>query len=396
MRNPTLVNHPPAVEVPPDNRPVVAPIYQTVKFEFESVEEALRAQRGERPGFSYLRTSNPTLRQLELTLAQLQGREDCVVCASGVGVVAQTLLSLTRSGDHVLGFIESYGPTRHLICRTLAKFGIAHTLLSIEDLAGVERVLAARPTRLLLFESPTNPVNRIADITALTRLARAHGALSVMDNTFAGVHQHGQYDVDLYLHSLTKFVSGHGDVMGGAVIGRQQLIRGLRADFTVLGGTLDPHAAYLLQRGLKTYFVRYRAQCASAQRIAEFLSGHALVERTHYPGLAGDPGHALARSQMGEFGAVVSFDLKGGTEAGRRFTDALQLFAMAASVGATDSLVMPPQLLAARDLSEEQQRLSGVGSGTVRLSIGLEDTDDLIEDLGQALAAAAALPRRAE
>ena len=388
MKNTTRVNHPPAVEVPVDNRPVVAPIYQTVKFEFETVDEAMRSQRGERAGFSYLRTSNPTTRQLELTLAQLQGREDCVVCSSGVGVIAQTLLSLTRQGDHVLGFIETYGPTRHLLHRTLAKFGVTHTLCSIEDLAGVERVLASRPTRLVIFESPTNPINKIADIGSLTRLARAHGALTLLDNTFAGVHQHGQYDIDIFLHSLTKFVSGHGDVMGGAAIAQESLIRGLRADFTVLGGVLDPHAAFLLQRGLKTYFVRYRAQCQSAQRVAEFLENHPAVERTHYPGLAGDPGHALARAQMSEFGAVVSFSLRGGAAAGMRFTDALRLFAMAASLGATDSLVLPPQMLASRGLSEQQQRIAGVGPGTVRLSIGLEDIDDLLEDIAQALAAA--------
>jgi cystathionine beta-lyase/cystathionine gamma-synthase len=202
------------------------------------------------------------------------------------------------------------------------------------------------------------------------------------------VHQHGQYDIDIFLHSLTKFVSGHGDVMGGAAIAQESLIRGLRADFTVLGGVLDPHAAFLLQRGLKTYFVRYRAQCQSAQRVAEFLENHPAVERTHYPGLAGDPGHALARAQMSEFGAVVSFSLRGGAAAGMRFTDALRLFAMAASLGATDSLVLPPQMLASRGLSEQQQRIAGVGPGTVRLSIGLEDIDDLLEDIAQALAAA--------
>jgi cystathionine beta-lyase/cystathionine gamma-synthase len=388
VKDSTRVNHPPEVPVPADNRPVVAPIYQTVKFEFESVEEAMRSQRGERPGFSYLRTSNPTTRQLELTLAQLQGREDCVVCASGVGVIAQALLSLTRQGDHVLCFIETYGPTRHLVLRTLAKFGVTHTMLSIEDLAGVERVLSTRPTRVMIFESPTNPINKIADIAALTRLARAHGALTLLDNTFAGVHQHGQYDIDIFLHSLTKFVSGHGDVMGGAAIAQQSLMRGLRADFTVLGGVLDPHAAFLLQRGLKTYFLRYRAQSASAQRVAEFLAGQPSVARTHYPGLATHPGHALARAQMSDFGAVVSFDLHGGARAGERFTDALRLFSMAASVGATDSLVLPPQMLAGRDLSEDQRLIAGLGAGTVRLSIGLEDADDLLEDIAQALAAA--------
>ena len=385
MKKSTRVNHPPMVDVPAGNRPVVAPIYQTVKFEFETVDDTLRSLNGERPGFFYLRSSNPTTRVLELTLAELQGRDDCLVCASGVGAIAQTLLSLTRQGDHVLCFLESYGPTRYLIRRTLARYGVSHTLLSIEDLEGVERTLAARPTRLLVFESPTNPINRIADIAAITRLARAHGAMTVLDNTFAGVHQHGQYDIDIYVHSLTKFASGHGDVMGGAVIAKAAVIGALRPDFTVLGGVLDPHAAFLLQRGLKTYFVRYSTQCASAQRIAGFLSTHAAVERTHYPGLPAHPGHALAREQMSEFGAVVSFDLRAGAQAARRFAEALQLFAMAASLGATDSLVMPPQLLGSRDLSEEQQRLAGMAAGTVRLSVGLEDTDDLIEDIQQAL-----------
>lgn len=389
MKKPTRVNHPPDTSLPADNHSVVAPIYQSVKFEFDSVEETLKALRGERPGYFYSRSSNPTTRQLELTLAELQGRADCVVCATGVGVVAQTLLSLTKQGDHVLCFIETYGPSRHLIRRTLAKFGVQHTLLSIEDLAAIERLLEARPTRLVLFESPTNPINKVADIAAITRLAHAHGALAVLDNTFAGVHQHAQFEVDLYLHSLTKFASGHGDVMGGAAIGSEALVRALRADFTLLGGMLDAHAAFLIQRGLKTYFVRYRAQSAAAQRVAEYLSSHPAIERTRYPGLPDNPGHALARSQMQEFGSVVTFDLRGGSEAGRRFAEALRLFAMTASLGSTESLVMPPQLLASRDLSAEQQRLSGIGPGTVRLSIGLEDVDDLIEDLDQALHAAA-------
>ena len=390
MKDSTLVNHPPLVEVPADNHPVIAPIYQTVKFEFESIEQALRAQRGERPGFSYLRNSNPTLRQLELTLAQMQGRDDCLVCASGMGVIAQTVLSLTRQGDHVLGFIDTYGPTRYLLRRVLAKFGVEHTLLSIDDLAGVERVLASRPTRLMIFESPTNPTNKIADIAALTRLARAHRALTLLDNTFAGVHQHGQFEIDIYLHSLTKFVSGHGDVMGGAAIAEASLIRSLRTDFTLFGGVLDPHAAFLLQRGLKTYFVRYRAQCATAQRVAEFLSSHAAVERVGYPGLPDDAGHALASRQMREFGAVVSFNLRGGLEAGKRFAEALRQFAVTASLGSTESLVLPPQMLRSRDLNENEQRLSGVGPGTVRLSIGLEEAGDLLEDIAQALAAAQA------
>jgi cystathionine beta-lyase/cystathionine gamma-synthase len=388
MKKTTRVNHPPAVELPGDNHSVVAPIYQSVKFEFDSLEETERFLRGERPGFFYTRTSNPTTRQLELLLAELQGRDECLVTASGVGVISQTLLALTKQGDHIICFIETYNPTRYLIRRLLARFGVTHTMLSIEDTAGVERALAAHKTRLVIFESPTNPVTKIADIAALTRLAQSAGALTVMDNTFAGFHQHGEFEVDLFLHSLTKYASGAGDVMGGAVIGRGELIRGMRTDFGTLGGTLDPHAAFLILRGLKTYFVRYETQCSNALRIAELLASRTEVDRVHYPGLSTHPRHELARRQMRNFGTIVSFDLKGGAEAGGRFAGALQLFALTASLGSTESLVVAPQMMRGRDLTPEQLRISGVTEGTVRLSVGLEDVDDLLDDVKQALSAA--------
>jgi cystathionine beta-lyase/cystathionine gamma-synthase len=388
MKKPTRVNHPPVVDLPPDNRAVVAPIYQTVKFEFDTLEETERYFRGERPGFFYTRASNPTTRQLELLLAELQGREECLVTSSGVGAISQTLLALTKQGDHILCFIETYGPTRYLIRRLLGRFGVTHTMISVEDIAGAERALAAHPTRLVIFESPTNPVTKIVDIAALTRLAKAAGALTVMDNTFAGFHHHGEYDVDVFVHSLTKYASGAGDVMGGAVIGHSDLIRSLRNDFGTLGGMLDPHAAFLILRGLKTYFIRYQAQSASAMKIAELLAAHPAVARVHYPGLPTHPQHALARAQMREFGTIVSFDMKGGAAAGGKFSDALQLFALAASLGSTESLVVAPQMMGGRDLTADQQKLSGVTEGTVRLSIGLEDLDDLVDDVNQALAVA--------
>jgi cystathionine beta-lyase/cystathionine gamma-synthase len=387
VKKPTLVNHPPDVAPPPGNQPVIAPIYQSVKYEFETIDDTLRMLRGDAPGYFYMRASNPTTRQLELTLAQLQGRDDCLATASGVNAIAQTLLALTKAGDHILCFIETYGPTRNIIRRLLGRFGVEHTFLSIEDLAGVENVLASRPTRLIVFESPTNPVTKVADIERLTELAHRHGALAVMDNTFAGFHQHGEYDVDVFVHSLTKYASGTGDVMGGAVIARAELIDGMRPDFSVLGALLDPHAAFLIQRGLKTYFVRYTAQTANAQKIAEFLAGHTAVARCHYPGLPSHPQVALARKQMREAGTVVTFDLKQGSEAARSFSEKLKLFALTASLGSTESLVMPPQLVGSRDFTAEQVRKSGVGPGTVRLSIGLEDIDDLIADIDQALPA---------
>jgi cystathionine beta-lyase/cystathionine gamma-synthase len=385
MKKSTSVNHPPEVALPAGNRPLVMPIYQSVKFDFETLDDTLEFLRGDRPGFFYSRAANPTTRQLEMQLAGMQGRDDCVVAGSGVGAISQALLALTRQGDHVLCFVETYNPTRYLIRRLLARFGVTSTMLSIEDLAGVERVLRTTPTRLVVFESPTNPVTKVADIEAITRLAQAHGALTVLDNTFAGLHQHGQYPIDIFIHSLTKYASGAGDVMGGAVIARSDIIRSLRGEFGTLGGVLDPHAAFLIARGLKTYYLRYEAQTRGAQTIAEMLAAHPGVAKVHYPGLPGHPQHELARRQMEHFGTVVTLDVRGGDAAAARFADALKYFSITASLGSTESLVVPPQMMSSRDLTAEQAALSGVAEGTVRLSIGLEDIEDLIEDLNQAL-----------
>jgi cystathionine beta-lyase/cystathionine gamma-synthase len=385
MKKPTRVNHPPVVGLPPGNRPLVDPIHQSVKFEFGAVDATLEATRGSRPGFFYSRVSNPTVRQLELLLAEMQGRDDAIALGSGVAATSAVFLSLLGQGDHVLAFVETYAPTRRTLQRILGRFGVSLSLLSIEDLEGAGRVLAERATRLVIFESPTNPVTKIADIERLTDLAHRHGALVVLDNTFAGLHNHGQYDVDLFTHSLTKFASGHSDVMGGAIIGRAELIRAIRKDHILIGSVLDPHAAFLILRGLKTYYLRYRAICTSAQRVAEFLAGHPQVERVCYPGLASHPQHALARAQMQDFGGVVSFDVAGGAAAAKTVAEALELFALAASVGSTESLVMAPQMLRAHDLTADERRLSGVNDNTVRLSIGIEDPEDLLADISQAL-----------
>jgi cystathionine beta-lyase/cystathionine gamma-synthase len=379
------VNHPPTVAVPSDNRALVAPIYQSVKFSFDDTGETLRYLRGEREGFFYSRSGNPTLKQLQLLLAQLQGRDDCLLTGSGVATIAASLLSLCKQGDHILAFAESYGPTRYIVQHLLAKFGVTHTLLSIEDLEGIERVLSEVPTRLVIFESPTNPVTKIADIEHLTTHARRAGVVTVLDNTFAGFHNHGGYDVDIFLHSLTKYASGHGDVMGGAIIARGELIAQMRKDLSSMGPTLDPHAAFLIQRGMRTYFLRYERQCATSLACSMFLKNHARVRQVYYPGLDTHPQHALARRQMSDFGTVVTLELEGGFEQGARFAESLQFFSISASVGSAESLVMPPQLLAGNDYTPEQRAASLITRGTVRLSIGLEDEQDLIQDLAQAL-----------
>lgn len=389
MKDRTRTIHPPQVAMPADNRPLVPPIYQSVKFCMNRVDETLRALRGEREGYFYSRLANPTVRQLELLLAGLQGREDCIVVGSGMAAVSSCLLALCRAGDHVLGFVESYGPSRYLIRQLLNRYGVTCTLLSIEDEQGMERVLSATPTRLVLFESPTNPANKVADVDRICTAARAAGALTVMDNTFAGFHNHGQFPVDLFVHSLTKYASGHGDVMGGAIIGSAGQVATMRHDCQTLGAVLDPHAAFLILRGMKTYFLRYAAQAASTLEVAAWLERQPQVRHLRHPGLASHPRHELARRQMHDFGTVICLQLEGGMAACTRFVEALELFAITASLGSVDSLVMPPQLLQAGDFTPEQRALSELTPATIRLSIGGEDTADLVEDLARALAAAA-------
>lgn len=388
MKKRTRVTHPREVKVPADNRPLVAPIYQSVKFTFDDVAETRRFFAGQREGFYYSRVSNPTLRQLEQLLAELQGRDGCLLTGSGVAAISIPLLTLLKAGDHVVYFAQLYQPTRALVASVLGRFGVTSVMLSVDDLGGLERELAARPTRLVVFESPTNPVLKLADIERITSLARSHGALTLLDNTLAGFHNHGQYDVDIFAHSLTKFASGHGDVMGGAIIARRELIDAMREDMAHIGPTLDPHAAFLVLRGMKTYFVRWDAQCRNAQRVAEFLAAHPHASRVRYPGLPGDGGYALAVRQMHDFGSLVTFDILGGLQEGSRFAEALELFSIAASLGSTESLVLPPAMLQPRAFSAEQRTWSDIGPGTVRLSVGVEDVDDLIEDLRQALATA--------
>jgi cystathionine beta-lyase/cystathionine gamma-synthase len=258
-------------------------------------------------------------------------------------------------------------------------------MLSIEDTAGIERTLASTPTRVVVFETPSNPMLKVADLESIAAAARKHGALTVLDNTFAGFHNFGQFDVDVFVHSLTKYASGHGDVMGGAVVASKAIIDSMRADFVVTGATLDPHAAFLIQRGLKTYALRYERQCDNAMRVARSLAGRKEVSVVHYPGLETHPRHALARQQMRDFGTIVTFELAGDRAAARKFSDALKLFAISASLGSTESLVQPGELMRPRDLNEQERAWAAVSDATIRLSIGIEDGADLLDDLDQAL-----------
>ena len=386
MKKDTLLTHHPRVRKPAGNESLVEPVYRSVKFTFEDIASSLTPEaRGD--GFEYTRDANPTTRQLEQLAAELQGRDDAVCVSTGMAAAWLAVLGNVGAGDRVVCFLESYRPIRVMVRQRLPRLGIDFSLLSVHDLRGMEEVFSAEETKLLIFEAPTNPMLQVPDIAAITALARAHGVVTVLDNTFGGLHNHGQFQIDCYVHSLTKYASGHGDVMGGVVIADRARMRELKPLATNMGATLDPGAAFLILRGLRTYALRYRRHSESALEVAEFLRENPRVEQVYYPGLTGDPGHELAVAQMDGFGGVLSFDLRGDGQQAWKFIDALQLFATVASIGSTESLVAPVKLYFAGDLSDEECTRAGIGDHTVRLAVGLEDPGDLIADLEQAFAA---------
>ena len=386
MKKETRLAHHPRAKLPRGNESLVDPVYRSVKFTFEDIASSLTTEARDE-GFEYTRDANPTTRQLEQLAAELQGRDDAVCVSTGMASAWLAVLGNLGAGDRIVCFLESYRPIRVMVRQRLTRLGIDHTLLSVHDLQGMEEVFAADDTKCLIFEAPTNPMVQVPDIGAITALARKHGVVTVLDNTFGGLHNHGQFEIDYYIHSLTKYASGHGDVMGGAVIADRERLRDLKPLATNMGATLDPGAAFLILRGLRTYALRYSRHSESALTLAEFLNGHSRVERVCYPGLADDPGHELASKQMDGYGGVLSFDLSGDGEQAWKFIDALQLFATVASIGSTESLVAPTKLYFAGDLSEEECTRAGIGDNTVRLAVGLEDPGDLIADLEQAFSA---------
>lgn len=384
MKKETRVTHPPEVKLPDGNVPVVTPVYRSVKFTYPTIEASLSREAKE-SGFDYTRDSNPTTRELELTAAQLQDRDDAVAVGSGMAAIWLALLGNLEAGNRVVIFVESYRPNRVAVRRFLPKLGVEFAMLSVHDHEGIAKEFADPLTKLVLFEAPTNPMLQVPDLETIVALAKQNGVVTVLDNTFAGLHNHGWYEIDYFVHSLTKYANGHGDVMGGIVIADKKRIRAIKPLAINMGATLDPGAAFLIARGLKTYFVRFRQQSASALAIAEFLATRKEVARVFYPGLASDPGHALARKQMKEFGGVLTFDLKASKEQTWAFIDALELFTTTSSLGSTESLVAPVQLYLGSDLTADEQKRAKIKDCTVRLAVGLEHVDDLIADLEQAL-----------
>ncbi len=366
--------------------PLATPIVQTSTFAFASAEEMRRYLAGDDELYLYTRYANPTVCDLEQRLAALEGAEAALALSSGMAAMTSAVLSLVRAGDEVLGSRSLYGGTVRLLCETLPRFGVHSRLLPVEQLPRVDR-LASERTRVLIVESPTNPTLEIVDLALVSAAAHARGVAVIVDNTFATpqLQRPLALGADLVMHSLTKSLAGHSDLIGGALAGSCERIDAARGTMKVFGGCIDPHAAFLALRGIKTLHLRVERQFANALALARRLEGHPAVRRVLYPGLASHPGHDVAARQMSAFGGIVTLVLEGGLPAAERFYDRLALVARAASLGGVESLVSLPVYTSHYGLSEEKLRESGIDPGMVRLSLGVEDAADLVADVEQAL-----------
>ena len=365
--------------------PVGTSIARTSNFTFASTEEMKLWAEGKSSAYIYSRYGNPTLAIAEKKIAALEGAEDAVVTASGTAAISSALLSQLRAGEEVIATRQLYGGSYRLFRDVLPRLGIVVRHVET-DLLGIERLVGPR-TKVLYIETPTNPTLRLVDLKKAVAFAQEWGLVSLIDNTFASpvLQKPLSMGFNIVLHSASKYLAGHSDVIAGAAAGNNVLIRQVRSMVIQMGGSMDPEAAFLLIRGMKTLGVRIERQCKNAMIVAKFLEKHPKVASVHYPGLPSHPDYALAKRQMRGFGAMMGFDLKGGLGAARRFCDRVQVFLLAASLGGVESLVVLPIYTSHYKMSKAELRAAGVGPGTVRVSVGLEDPEDLIEDLRQAL-----------
>lgn len=375
---------------PRPHHTLVQSIAQTATFTFENtadLEQYMRGDDKDPEREEYGRYGNPTVRELELRVAALDATEDGVAFASGMAAVSTALLALTKTGEHVVLFSDCYRRTRQLVAKLLSRFGVEHTLIPAGDLAALEAALQPN-TRLVVGESPTNPYLYCLDLEKLVALVKRHPRVkTLVDSTFAtsvNCRPH-EFGVDLVVHSATKYLGGHNDVLGGLVTGPAHLVSLLRDARGVLGSVLDPHAAFLIARGIKTLGVRVERQNATALAVARALENHPKIERVYYPGLEGHPSHAVAAKQMRGFGGVVSFQVKGGSAAAGRVVDACRLATIAASLGGVETLIEQPSLMSYFELSPEELKAVGIDPALIRLSVGIEDTDDVVRDVLNAL-----------
>lgn len=366
---------------------VVTPIYQTSTFKFKDAQQGANRFAGKEEGYIYTRLGNPTIKALEKKLALLEHGYDALACASGMAAVNTALLSLLQAGDHMISTDAIYGCTFDVFTESYLKFGIDISFVDTCNLDLIEKNIKPN-TKVIYLETPANPTLKIADLEAICKIAKQHNIYVVVDNTFASPILQNPIDfgADLVVHSLTKFINGHADIVGGAVIAKNKdLYDILYPTFKNMGFNMDPHQAFLVDRGSKTMNLRIIKCQENAQKVAEFLEKHNKVASVAYPGLKSHPQYDLAKKQMRGAGSMISFELKGGYVAGQKLMNSVKLITLAVSLGGIESLIQHPASMTHAHVSEEAKKAAFITDGLVRLSVGIEDIEDLLEDLDQAL-----------
>jgi len=367
--------------------PLSTPIYQSSTFVFDNAEQGAARFAGEEAGYIYSRLGNPTTRELELKIAALEEMEDGAATATGMGAVSASVLSFLESGDHLIASKAVYGCTFALFSHMLPKFGIEVTFVDMEDHSAVQEALKPN-TKMIFAETPINPNLVVIDLAFIGDFAKKHNLISVIDNTFMTplLQKPKHFGIDIVLHSATKYLNGHGDVVAGLVCGSKEHIETIK--LTVLkdiGATISPHDAWLIIRGMKTLSVRMERHCSNAQKVAEYLAQHEKIEQVYYPGLKSHPGNKFIGTQMKAAGGVIAFELKGTLEMGAQFINSTKLCTLAVSLGDAETLIQHPASMTHSPYSPEERLAAGISDGLVRISVGLEEADDIIEDLAQAL-----------
>ena len=365
------------------------PIYQTSTFIFDSAEQGGRRFALEEAGYIYTRLGNPTTTVLENKIAVLEEGEAGVAMSSGMGAISSTLWTLLKAGDHIVTDKTLYGCTFALMNHGLTRFGVEVTFVDTSNLDEVKNAMK-KNTRVVYLETPANPNLKIVDLEALSKIAHTNpNTLVIVDNTFATPYMQKplKLGADIVVHSVTKYINGHGDVIAGLVITNKELADQIRfvglKDMT--GAVLGPQDAYYIIRGMKTFEIRMERHCANAKKVVEFLNKHPKIEKVYYPGLETHPGYEIAKKQMKDFGAMISFELKGGFEAGKTLLNNLKLCSLAVSLGDTETLIQHPASMTHSPYTKEEREAAGITDGLVRLSVGLENVEDIIADLEQGL-----------
>jgi len=363
------------------------PIYQTSTFKFKNAQEGADCFSGASDGYIYTRIGNPTIRVLEKNVAELENGFDGVATSSGMSAITTVYMALLGSGSHIVSTASVYGPARGVLEKDFSRFGVEADFVSTSDVNNIISAIKAN-TKVLYIETPANPTMEITDIKACAEIARKHNLILVVDNTFATPYLQKPLDLgaDVVLHSVTKFINGHADIVGGIVVTKEKsLYEKIRHAMVYMGCNMDPHQAFLVIRGLKTLALRVERNQENAVKVAHFLETHPKIAWIKYPGLESHPQFELAKQQMSGTGSMISFGVKGGLEAGRKLMDSVHLATLAVSLGGVETLIQHPASMTHAAVSKEDKLKAGISDDLVRLSVGIEDVNDIIADLNQAL-----------